>query len=108
MSVITARTIQSISPKSTPYVIRDSKLKGFAIKVNPSGKLKFVIEVWHDGRSVRRTLGEHPVMTLKDARLEAVGFIQSVKTDNLLKPVVVVTLESLFENYIAGNRLYVC
>jgi len=56
MSVITARTIQSISPKLNPYFIRDSKLKGFVIKVNPSGKLNFVIEVWHDGRSVRRPL----------------------------------------------------
>lgn len=75
MSVITARTIQSISPKSTPYFIRDPKLKGFATKVNPPGKQKFVIEVWHDGRSVRSSLGEHPGMTLKDAKLEVVGFI---------------------------------
>lgn len=105
MSVITARSIQSISPRPTPYFIRDSKLKGFAIKVNPSGRLKFVIEVWHGGRSIRKTLGEHPVMTLKDARIDAVGFMQCVKTNNLPKPVEIVTLESLFENYIAGNRL---
>ena len=84
MSVITAHTIQSISPRQTPYFIRDSKLKGFAIKVNPSGRLKFVIEVWHGGRSIRKTLGEHPVMTLKDAKLEAVGFMQYAKTNSLV------------------------
>ncbi len=105
MPVITARTIKSICLKSTPYFIRDTKLKGFAIKVNPSGKLKFVAEVWHGGCSVRKTLGEHPVISLQEARVQVVNFIQNVKSGSLEKSAQQITLNSLFKSYILGYRL---
>jgi hypothetical protein len=57
MVSITTKTLQSIQPKSTPYFIRDSRVKGFALKLNPSGRVKFIAETWQDGRSIRKILG---------------------------------------------------
>jgi len=57
MAKITSRTLKSATPKSSVYFIRDSELKGFALRVFPSGTIKYVVEVWSNGRSHRKTLG---------------------------------------------------
>ena len=105
MPNITTRTLSTTRPKSVAFFIRDSKVKGFAIKVNPSGSMKYIAEVYHNGRSVRKTLGEHPIIELQDARNQAITFIQQVRTGQLEKPATDTTLGSLFENYIRGDRL---
>ena len=61
MPSITSRTIRSAYPKSVPFFIRDTKLPGFAVKVNPSGSVKYVAEVWNNGKSHRKTIGDYPV-----------------------------------------------
>ncbi len=57
MSTITSSVLQSVKPKNTPYFIRDNKIKGFAVKVNPSGSIKFIVEVRSNGLTVRKTIG---------------------------------------------------
>ena len=42
------------------------------LKVNPSGSMKYIAEVYHDGKSVRRTLGEHQIVKLQDAGSQAI------------------------------------
>ncbi len=56
MTTITARALQVAQSKSTPYFIRDAKVKGFAAKVNPSGSIKLIAEVRHEGRTFRKTI----------------------------------------------------
>ncbi len=50
MAKITQKTIKSVHLKSkkpsSPYFIRDSELKGFALRVFPSGTIKYIVEVW--------------------------------------------------------------
>jgi hypothetical protein len=58
MPNIAQRTLSVTRPKSVAFFIRDSKVKGFAIKVNPSGSMKYIAEVYHDGRTVHKTQGE--------------------------------------------------
>jgi len=111
MAQITSKTIKSTQLKSnkssSAYFIRDSKLKGFAIRVFPSGTIKYIVEVWYNGRSHRKTLGSYPVLSLKDARQEALSFIRDVQLGHFgEKPIVEqLTLDQLFKNYIKGNRL---
>lgn len=66
MPNITQRTLTTTRPKSVPFFIRDSKVQGFAIKVNPSGSIKYIVEIYHNGKSVRKTLGAYPVIELQD------------------------------------------
>jgi hypothetical protein len=68
MTSITARKLNSVRPKLKPYFIRDNSVIGFAVKVNASGTIKFIAEVWHEGRSVRKTLGNYPIMSVAEAR----------------------------------------
>ena len=62
MPNITTRTIRSARPKSAPFFIRDTKLQGFAVKVNPSGSKEYIAEVWNQGKSHRKMLGCFPDM----------------------------------------------
>ena len=70
MTTITTRTLQTAQPKLAAYFIRDDKVKGFTAKVNPSGSIKLIAEVRHEGRTVRKTIGQHPHIVLSEARKE--------------------------------------
>ncbi len=69
MTTITSKSLQSAQPKQAPYFIRDDKVKGFAAKVNPSGSIKLIAEVRHEGRTVRKTIGQHPHIVIGDPTL---------------------------------------
>lgn len=105
MSKITSKTLREAVPKSTAYFIRDSKLKGFAVKVNPSGSVKFIAEVFHEGKSKRKTVGSYPLINLTQTRQNAVSFIQDVKLGIYKKHKEVKPLGELFLDYIKGDRL---
>ena len=106
MPKITSKTVASAQPSSSAYFIRDNDLKGFALRVFPSGTIKYIAEVWHSGKSHRKTLGPHPVLTPQDARKLALSFIRDVQSglyDD--KPKEQVTLQSLFNDYTKGDHL---
>jgi Arm DNA-binding domain len=111
MAKITSKTIKSAHLKSnkssSSYFIRDSELKGFALRVFPSGTIKYIVEVWYNGRSHRKTFGSYPVLSLKDARQEALSFIRGVQLGQLNEELRVkqVTLGQLFEDYTKGDWL---
>ncbi len=105
MALITTRTLESVHPQKAPYFIRDDKVKGFAAKINPSGSVQLVAEVRHNGRTIRKTLGQHPHIAIKEARQLAISFIHQVKTDRLDRQPSSVSLETLFANYTKGDRM---
>jgi integrase len=105
MATITSRSLESAERKPVPYFIRDDKVKGFAAKVNPSGLVQLIAEVRHEGRTVRRTIGRYPQVDIKEARLQAISFLQQVRSGQLHRPAPTMSLQSLFERYTAGGRL---
>lgn len=99
MTTITIKALQNATPRPTPYFIRDDKVKGFSAKVNPSGSIKLIAEVRHEGRTVRKTIGQYPHIVIGEARKQAIAFIQKVRTDQLERPINDMSLEVLFEKY---------
>ncbi len=106
MPKITSKTVKTTQPSSSAYFIRDGDLKEFALRVFPSGTIKYIAEVWYNGKSKRKTLGCHPVLTAQDARKLAVSYIRDVQSGHHnKKQKSQVTLEVLFKDYIKGDRL---
>jgi len=62
MTSITVKAIKSAKPTDSVYFIIDSNLKGFAIRVFPSGTVKYIAAVWHEGRSHRKLILRHEVV----------------------------------------------
>lgn len=105
MPSITTRKLQSLRPESKPYFMRDSRVQGFAVKVNPSGTIRFIAEVWHEGRSVRKTLGTYPMVSVTEARQDAILFISKVRQGKLKWEKKQPTLRDSYEKHINNNRL---
>lgn len=69
---ITNRLIESLTPGNTDYFVRDDRLRGFGLKVSPSGRVSFIAEgrirTTSSSRTRRFTLGTYPALTVARAR----------------------------------------
>jgi integrase len=57
-------------PQKGDYVIRDTALTGFCLRISPGSKT-WIVRRKFGGRSYRHTLGHYPSMAIKEARREA-------------------------------------
>jgi integrase len=64
-AVIGSQLIKRLEPRDKPYEVRDSRLTGFLIRVQPSGYMSYVAE-W--GRGKRKSIGRVGVLTPAQAR----------------------------------------
>ena len=64
-AVITDRLIKSLKPDARPYEVRDGKLRGFILRVQPSGVMSFICQY---RRGKRETLGKVGELTVVKAR----------------------------------------
>ena len=70
---LTDAGVGRLKPGTTEYAVWDSEVPGLGVRVRPSGHRSFV---WHgrvQGEPVRRTLGPAALMTVGDARKEALA-----------------------------------
>jgi len=67
-AVITQKLTQSLKPGNEPYEVRDQNLKGFLIRIQPSGSASYVVQY---KRGKRITLGKVSVLTPTMARERA-------------------------------------
>lgn len=73
MAKLTKRTVDAAKPKAARYTVFDSELKGFGLRVFPSGAKSWIVEYRpdHGGRRVakrRLTLGSATTLTPDEAR----------------------------------------
>ncbi|PTQ88600.1 phage integrase family protein [Nitrosomonas nitrosa] len=59
------------TPATGQAFVRDTELKGFAVRVTSSGAKSFILEKRIDGKVKRLTLGRYPELTVEQARKEA-------------------------------------
>ena len=70
---LTDAGVGKLKPHTTEYAIWDSEVSGLGVRVRPSGHRSFV---WHgrvQGEPVRTTVGPAALMTVEDARKEALA-----------------------------------
>ncbi|HJU07086.1 MAG TPA: tyrosine-type recombinase/integrase, partial [Rhodanobacteraceae bacterium] len=65
---LTKKVVAMAQPKDKPYELRDTKVKGLLLRVQPSGHKSWIV-TWKHGK--RRTLGEASHLTLDQARAHA-------------------------------------
>ena len=65
---ITADFIKKLTPKGKPFEVWDNALKGFIIRVQPSGTKTYIVEY---ARHKRITIGQVSAISAADARKEA-------------------------------------
>jgi hypothetical protein len=105
--------IASLKPGVTPFEANDTELKGFGLRVQPSGKMSFFVRYRLKGRQTRFVLGRTTELTAAQARDSAKSILAGVNmgTDpgDLRKPApVAMTLgdfiDSQYGPWVRANR----
>ena len=99
-------------PDAGQAIYRDDELKGFAVRVTPTGRKTFVVEKRIGrGSPKRKTLGRFGELTAEQARKQAMSFLGKVASG--LDPIAqerdeqarAVTLREAFELYLKTRQL---
>ncbi|MCY3753346.1 MAG: site-specific integrase [Alphaproteobacteria bacterium] len=73
--------IKSLKVRKTLYDVRDAELKGFGVRVLPSGSRRFFIHSQHEGRRLWKTIGDAGSMELEEARRRAREALAAIRRD---------------------------
>ena len=73
--------IRTLKPRDSAYDIRDAKLRGFGVRVLPSGGKRFFIHTQHRGGRFWKTVGDANTMRLDEARARAISMLAAIRRD---------------------------
>ena len=83
MPKLTKRVVEAAEIKASDYLIFDSELPCFGVRIMPSGRKYFLVQYRADRRKVRRkSLGRHGVIPLEQARKQAIHILAAVQSGN--------------------------
>ncbi len=68
---LTEARIKALRPRKTVRDIRDADLRGFGVRIYPTGRKCFFIHGQHDGRRVWKIIGDAASLSVEDARARA-------------------------------------
>ena len=76
---LTAARIEALKPRKSPYDIRDARLKGFGVRVMPTGRKRFFIQCQHRGERVWKIVGDAGAMSIAEARASAAEMLAAIR-----------------------------
>ena len=71
--------IRALKPRDSAYDIRDAKLRGFGVRVLPSGARRFFIHSQHRGERFWKIVGDANTMRLEEARACAISTLGAIR-----------------------------
>ena len=93
-TTLTEARIRALKPRKTAYVLRDTKLRGFGVRVLPSGRKRFFVHCQHRGERVWKIVGDAATMDVREARSRATAMLAAIRRG---EDVSCETAEGLFE-----------
>ncbi len=75
---LTPSKVLTAKKRKKPYIIHDQKLRGFHLKIYPSGRKTFAITCLRGGKQYNERIGDAAVMTVADARSIAITKIDAL------------------------------
>lgn len=78
MFKLTKRFVDGLDIRDHDYLIWDQHVKGFGIRVYPTGRKAYLVQYRSGKRTRRITIGQHGVLTAEEARKEARRFLGDV------------------------------
>ena len=80
---LTQSRVESLEPRKSPYDVRDAELKGFGVRVLPTGGKRYFIHSQHEGRRLWKTVGDAGGMGLGEARRQAAELLAAIRRDEV-------------------------
>ena len=89
---LTEGRIKALRQRKTVQDVRDASLKGFGIRVYPTGRKRYFIHTQHDGQRIWKIVGDVDDTGLTEARERARSMLAAIRSGNPALP-----NETLFE-----------
>ena len=101
---VTEARVRALRPRKWPYDVRDPRLKGFGVQVQPSGRKRFFIQCQHRGDRIWKIVGNPETMAAGEARFRADEMLASIRRGEGLpfrpeKTVFEAVAKTVFERY---------
>ena len=78
-ATLTDARVRALNPRRAARDIRDAKLKGFGVRILPSGRRSYFIHCQHNGERVWRTVGDAAAMDANEARARAAAMLAAIR-----------------------------
>ncbi len=78
---LTQRRVDTLRPRKSVRNVRDAGLKGYGVRVMPSGRKRYFIHSQHRGHRVWKIVGDAAVMTEAEARARARSMLAALRDD---------------------------
>ena len=78
---LTQRRVDTLRPRKTVRNVRDAELKGYGVRIMPSGAKRYFIHSQHRGHRVWKIVGNAAVMTEAEARARARSMLSALRDD---------------------------
>ena len=76
---LTQRRVDALAPRRTVHDVRDTQLKGYGVRVMPSGAKRYFIHSQHRGRRVWKTVADAETVTETEARARARSMLTALR-----------------------------
>ena len=73
------RRVDALKPRKSVYDVRDRDLKGFGVRVLPSGAKRYFVHSQHQGRRVWKIVGDAGAIGVDEARDQARTLVASIR-----------------------------
>ena len=83
---LTQRLIDTLKPDKSVREIRDTELRGFGVRILPSGRRRYFVHAQCNGRRAWTTIGDADAMSLADARTRARLQMVALRTGDPSRP----------------------
>ncbi len=80
---LTEGRVKALQPRKRVHDIRDSHLRGFGVRVYPSGRKCYFIHIQHEGRRAWNVVGDASSTRLADAREQARSMMAATRRGTL-------------------------
>ena len=80
MTRITRKTVDALSAREREYMLWDCDVRGFGVRVHPSGRKVYLVKYRHHGRVIKKTIGPHGTIPPVAARARAAEIITAART----------------------------
>ena len=79
---LTQARVDTLKPRKAAYDVRDRDLKGFGVRVLPTGAKRYFIHSQHNGRRVWKIVGQAGAISADEARDRARTLLASIRKGN--------------------------
>ena len=97
---LTDTRVRALRPRKSTYHVRDAKLRGFGVRVLPSGAKRFFLHAQHRGQRSWNLVGDASVMAVAEARSRATSMLATLRGDApVASPPFEAVAEAVFRRY---------